>query len=142
MSDDEFAHFLEAQEPVFDQVTRELAAGAKRSHWMWFIFPQVLGLGQSHMARRYAIHSLDEARRYVAHPILGKRLHRCTQLVYEIQNPDISGIFSYPDDLKFHSSMTLFALAVPAEPLFVSALEKYFAGRKDFKTVELLGLNE
>lgn len=136
----EFAHFLEGQQPVFDQVTRELAAGEKRSHWMWFIFPQVIGLGQSHLAQRYAIHSLEAARRYAAHPLLGERLRRCTRLVGEIQNRDISDIFGYPDDLKFHSSMTLFALAVPDEPLFAFALEKYFAGRKDVKTLEILGL--
>ena len=136
----EFAHFLEAQQTVFDQVIRELAVGEKRSHWMWFIFPQVIGLGQSYLAQRYAIHSLEEARRYAAHPILGERLRRCTRLVGEVQNRDISNIFGYPDDLKFHSSMTLFALAVPDEPLFVFALEKYFAGRKDVKTLEILGL--
>jgi uncharacterized protein (DUF1810 family) len=138
----EFAHFLEAQQPVFDQVTRELAAGEKRSHWMWFIFPQMIGLGQSHMARQYAIHSLEAARRYAVDPILGKRLRRCTRLVCEIQNRDVSDIFSYPDDLKFHSSMTLFALAVPDEPLFKSALEKYFAGQRDAKTIAILGLKQ
>ena len=107
---------------------------------MWFIFPQVIGLGQSHMAQTYAIHSLKEAQRYAAHPILGERLRRCTRLVCEVQNRDLSDIFGYPDDLKFHSSMTLFALAVPDEPLFASALDKYFAGRKDAKTIEILGL--
>jgi uncharacterized protein (DUF1810 family) len=136
----EFAHFLEAQEPVFDQVTRELAAGEKRSHWMWFIFPQVLGLGRSHMAQRYAIRSLEEAGRYAVHPILGERLRRCTRLVWETRNRDISDIFGFPDDLKFHSSITLFALAAPDEPLFGFTLDKYFAGRKDGKTIEILGL--
>jgi uncharacterized protein (DUF1810 family) len=142
MSDDEFAHFLEAQRPVFDQVIRELAAGEKRSHWMWFIFPQMIGLGQSHMARQYALHSLDEARRYAAHPMLGERLRRCTRLVFDVNNRGISDIFGYPDDLKFNSSMTLFACAVPEEALFGSALQEYFAGRKDNKTIELLGLKE
>jgi uncharacterized protein (DUF1810 family) len=136
----EFAHFLEAQQPVFDQVVRELAAGEKRSHWMWFIFPQVLGLGRSYMAQRYAIHSLDEARRYAVHPVLGERLRCCTRLVLEAQNRSVSDIFGYPDDLKFHSSMTLFALAVPDEPLFGLVLEKYFACSKDAKTLEILGL--
>ena len=142
MSNDEFAHFVEAQEPVFDRVTRELAAGEKRSHWMWFVFPQLIGLGQSQMARRYAIHSLEEARRYTSHPILGRRLRHCTQSVCQLDHRDISDIFGFPDHLKFHSSMTLFALAVPAEPLFESALVKYFAGRKDEKTIELLGLKD
>lgn len=142
MSADEFAHFLEAQEPVFDRVTRELAAGEKRSHWMWFIFPQMAGLGYSHMAQQYALHSLEEARRYAGHVILGERLRRCTRLVCGVQNRDVSDIFGYPDDLKFHSCMTLFALAVPEETLFGSTLEKYFVGRKDAKTMEILGLKE
>jgi len=142
MNNDEFAHFIEAQQPVFDQVTRELESGEKRSHWMWFIFPQMVGLGHSHMAQRYALHSLAEARRYAQHAVLGERLRRCTRLVCEVQNRDLSEIFGYPDDLKFHSSMTLFALAIPEEPMFQSALEKYFAGRKDAKTIELLGLQE
>lgn len=137
---DEFDHFLEAQQPVIDQVMRELAAGEKRSHWMWYIFPQVIGLGQSYLAQRYAIHSLEQARRYAAHPILNERLRQCTRLVWEVQNRNISDIFGYPDDLKFHSSMTLFASAVPDDPLFAFALDKYFAGRKDAKTLEILGL--
>lgn len=142
MNDNEFAHFLEAQQPVLDEVVQELTTGEKRSHWMWFIFPQLAGLGQSYMARRFALHSLDEARRYLAHPILGERLRRCTGLVCNAQNRGASDIFGYPDELKFHSSMTLFALAAPEEALFGSALEKYFAGRKDVKTLELLGLKE
>ena len=126
-------HFLEAQEPIFDQVIGELRQGGKRSHWMWFIFPQVVGLGRSQMARKYAIHSLEEARHYAAHPVLGDRLRRCTRLVWELQNRDLSDCFGSPDDLKFHSSMTLFALATPGEPLFTFALEKYFQGQKDKK---------
>ena len=142
MNENEFAHFLEAQRPVLDEVIQELTAGEKRSHWMWFIFPQLVGLGQSPMARRFALHSLDEARRYLAHPLLGERLRRCTRLVCNARNRDLSDIFAFPDDLKFHSSMTLFALAAPEEALFGSALEIYFAGRKDVKTLELLGLTE
>ena len=91
------------------------------------------------MARRFALHSLDEARRYGAHPILGERLRHCTRLVVQVARREISEIFGYPDDLKFHSSMTLFALAEPGEPLFESALTKYFGGRQDDKTVELTG---
>jgi uncharacterized protein (DUF1810 family) len=140
MSTDEFIHFLEAQESVFDQVTRELAAGEKRSHWMWFVFPQMAGLGHSSMARLYALHSLDQAGRYASHPVLGERLRRCTRLVCEVQNRRVMEIFGHPDDLKFHSCMTLFALAAPGEPLFTTALEKYFAGRKDAMTMEILGL--
>jgi uncharacterized protein (DUF1810 family) len=140
MSDNEFARFLDAQQPVIGQVIQELTAGEKRSHWMWFIFPQVIGLGQSHMARRFAIPSVEAARRYAGHLILGERLRQCARLVYEVQNREISDIFGCPDDLKFHSSMTLFALAVPEETIFASALEKYFAGQKDANTIKILGL--
>jgi len=140
MTENEFDHFLEAQPPVFAQVVQELSHGQKRSHWMWFIFPQLPGLGQSTMARRYAIDSLEQARRFAAHPVPGERLRQCTHLVCEVKNRDLSDIFGYPDDLKFHSSMTRFALAVPEEPLFTLALQKYFQGQKDTKTIELLGL--
>lgn len=138
--DDDFRHFLEAQEPVIARVKAELASGEKRSHWMWFIFPQLAGLGRSSMAQRFALHSLDEARRYAEHPVLGERLRQCTQCVVGVQGRTVSEIFGYPDDLKFHSSMTLFAMAVPKEHLFTTALDKYFAGKKDAKTVELLGI--
>jgi uncharacterized protein (DUF1810 family) len=133
----EFKHFLEAQEPVYDQVIQELSAGEKRSHWMWFVFPQIKGLGFSPMAQRFAIQSLAQARRYAADPILGQRLLQCTQLVNQVQGRDISDIFAHPDDLKFHSSMTLFSLAVPDEPVFKAALGKYFGEARDAKTVEL-----
>lgn len=140
MSADEFAHFLAAQEPVFDAVIRELAEGEKRSHWMWFIFPQLEGLGRSPAARRFALHSLGQARRFAAHASLGERLRRCTGLVCQIKDRDVSDIFGYPDDLKFHSSMTLFALAVPEETLFAQALDKYFGGRNDAMTMQILGM--
>jgi uncharacterized protein (DUF1810 family) len=139
MTNDEFAHFLEAQESVFGQAAAELARGEKRSHWMWFIFPQLIGLGHSQMAQRYALHSLDETRRYAAHPLLGERLRRCTRLVCALQNRPASNIFGYPDDLKFHSSMTLFVLALPDDLLFKAALDKYFEGLKDAKTLKILG---
>ena len=135
----EFKHFLEAQEPVYDRVVEELTRGEKRTHWMWFVFPQLAGLGSSHMARRFALHSLGEARRYAGHPVLGERLRQCTRLAVQVARREISEIFGYPDDLKFHSSMTLFARAVPDEELFDSALAKYFGGRRDTKTVELAG---
>jgi uncharacterized protein (DUF1810 family) len=138
MPDAEFAHFLEAQAPVYDQVMAELSRGEKRSHWMWFIFPQVRGLGRSFMAQRFALQSLDQARRYASHPVLGRRLRECTRLVLAVQDRCVSDIFGYPDDLKFHSSMTLFALAAPEEPLFHSALAKFFKGLQDLKTVEIL----
>ena len=138
MVEDEFEHFIVAQGPVYEEVVAELSAGQKRTHWMWFIFPQIQGLGQSSMARRFAIQSLEQARRYAQHPLLGPRLHQCTQLVTRVQGRQISDIFGFPDDLKFHSSMTLFALAVSDDPVFTLALEKHFGGKEDGRTIELL----
>src|SRR4029077_21032235 len=100
--------FLDAQAPVIDRVRSELRAGAKRSHWMWFVFPQIAGLGHSAMAQRYAIASLDEAKAYAAHPVLGARLRECTALVLAVEDKSVHAIFGSPDDLKFHSCMTLF----------------------------------
>jgi uncharacterized protein (DUF1810 family) len=136
--EDEFEHFVRAQAPVYEAVVAELQAGEKQTHWMWFIFPQLEGLGHSHMAQRFALHSLDEARRYAQHPQLGERLRHCTRLVVQIEERSVSEIFGYPDDLKFHSCMTLFHLAIPDDPLFKLALDKYFDGKKGAKTMELL----
>jgi len=131
--------FLAAQEPVFAQVCAELAAGHKESHWMWFIFPQLRGLGSSAMAERYAIGSLAEARAYLAHPLLGERLRTCTRLVNRVEGRTAQAIFGYPDYLKFRSSMTLFArAAADASQPFDEALAKYFAGEPDPLTRELL----
>lgn len=127
----DLARFIAAQEPVYAQVTAELAAGRKRSHWMWFVFPQLQGLGASAMAQRYAIRSLEEATAYLAHPILGRRLRECAGLVNAVDGRSAREIFGRPDDLKFHSAMTLFAKAAPQEPLFALALQKYFAGAAD-----------
>jgi uncharacterized protein (DUF1810 family) len=135
----ELQRFVEAQDRVYSRVVTELRAGRKTSHWMWFIFPQIAGLGSSPMAQRYAIRSLAEATAYLEHGVLGTRLRECTELVLAVQNRDISDIFGYPDDLKFHSSMTLFALADGAPPLFNAAIERYFNGEPDVKTLELLG---
>jgi uncharacterized protein (DUF1810 family) len=131
--------YIRAQEPVFGQVCAELAGGHKQSHWMWFIFPQLRGLGSSPMAQRYAIGSLTEARAYLAHPLLGERLRTCTQLVNRIDGRSAQAIFGYPDEMKFRSSMTLFARASAgdSEP-FGAALAKYFAGEEDPLTRELL----
>src|SRR5215469_7350850 len=131
--------YVRAQEPVFTQVCAELAVGHKQSHWMWFIFPQLRGLGSSPMAQRYAIGSLAEARAYLAHPLLGERLRTCTQLVNRIDGRSAQAIFGYTDEMKFRSSMTLFARtsAVSSEP-FGAALAKYFAGEEDPLTRELL----
>jgi uncharacterized protein (DUF1810 family) len=131
--------YVRAQDPVFSEVCAELAAGRKQSHWMWFIFPQLRGLGSSATAQRYAIDSLAEARAYLAHPLLGERLRTCTQLVNRVEGRTAQAIFGYPDYLKFRSSMTLFARAAAgaSEP-FGEALAKYFAGEDDPLTRELL----
>ncbi len=140
MADDfDLDRFVAAQSPVIEQVKRELRFGEKRSHWMWFVFPQLAGLGSSPMARRYAIASLDEARAYLRHPVLGPRLVECTGIVNAVQGRTARAIFGSPDDLKFHSSMTLFGRADPAEPVFRAALERYFGGVEDPRTVALLG---
>jgi uncharacterized protein (DUF1810 family) len=138
MSGDRFGlgRFVEAQAGIYEQVCEELRAGEKRSHWMWFIFPQVRGLGRSATAEKFAIASLDEARAYLADEVLGARLRECTGLVNAVVGRTAGEIFGYPDDLKFHSSMTLFAQAAGGETVFREALEKYFGGEMDSATVE------
>ena len=131
--------FVRAQEPVLDQVRRELADGRKRGHWMWFVFPQLRGLGRSATAQHYGIGSLAEARAYLAHPLLGPRLLECTALVNRVEaGRPAHAIFGSPDDLKFRSSMTLFAAADPAAPAFGEALRRYYGGAPDPLTVEAL----
>jgi uncharacterized protein (DUF1810 family) len=131
--------FVDAQATCFAQVRSELAAGKKRSHWMWFIFPQLQGLGSSPMAQRYAISGIDEAKAYLAHPMLGDRLRDCTALVNAVSGRSIEDIFGYPDNLKFHSSVTLFAEAShPENKLFNEALAKYFNGVSDKATLKRL----
>lgn len=131
--------FVAAQTSVMDQVRRELQAGRKRTHWMWFVFPQLAGLGHSATAQHYAIGSLDEARAYLAHPLLGQRLIDCTGLVTAVAGRSAREIFGAPDDMKFHSCMTLFALADPGQPAFGEALDRYFDGRQDPQTLDRLG---
>ncbi len=131
--------FVNAQDSIYDDVRAELRAGSKRSHWMWFIFPQIEGLGRSPTAVRFAIKSDAEAQAYADHPILGPRLRECTELVNAIENRTASDIFGYPDDLKFRSSMTLFAETAPAPSIFRQALGKYFAGEPDQQTIAALG---
>ena len=130
--------FVEAQAPIYAQVLAELRAGSKRSHWMWFIFPQIIGLGSSPMAIRYAITSKQEAAAYLNHPILGPRLRECTHLVTQVEGRSIDQIFGYPDDLKFRSSITLFAHATPDNQVFLDALQKYFDGKFDPATLRQL----
>jgi uncharacterized protein (DUF1810 family) len=130
--------FLDAQAPVYEQVLRELRAGHKRSHWIWFIFPQLAGLGSSAMARRYAIASLAEATAYWGHPVLRARLLECVGLVNAVEGRSIAEILGPPDDLKFRSSMTLFRRAAPDAAIFQEALDKYFAGAGDPMTLAKL----
>ena len=130
--------FLAAQAPIYDQARRELALGAKRSHWMWFIFPQIAGLGLSATSRHFAIASLDEARAYLDHPVLGPRLAECTALANRVTDRTVRQIFGSPDDMKFHSCMSLFALAAGADSVFAAALGKYFAGEPDPQTLAVL----
>ena len=130
--------FVDAQNQVIEEVRSELRAGRKRTHWMWFIFPQIRGLGGSPMSQKFAISSLQEAKAYLAHPVLGARLIECTQLINAIEGRSISQIFGYPDDLKFHSCITLFAQADANEPAFQQALSKYFGGEQDSATIQEL----
>jgi uncharacterized protein (DUF1810 family) len=130
--------FVDAQNPVFEQVCAELRQGRKKTHSMWFIFPQIKGLGTSHMAIKFAISSRQEAEAYLKHPVLGPRLRECTQLVNLVQGRSIDQIFGYPDDLKFRSSMTLFANTTCENQIFKDALAKYFAGEPDRLTLERL----
>lgn len=130
--------FVTAQDPVFARVLAELRQGRKTSHWMWFVFPQIRGLGHSPMAQRYAIGSRAEAVAYLAHPVLGPRLRECTQLVSAVEGRTIGDIFGSPDDMKFRSSMTLFAHATADNEVFLAALRKYCAGEFDPATLDRL----
>ena len=132
------SRFVSAQAPVWSQVAAELQAGRKQSHWMWFVFPQLAGLGHSPMAQLYAIGSLEEARAYLAHPLLGARLRQATAWVLAVDGKSAHEIFGTPDDLKFRSSMTLFAAAAPEETLFRTALDRYFDGEGDRVTLNKL----
>jgi uncharacterized protein (DUF1810 family) len=129
--------FVPAQDPVYSAVLGELGRGRKQSHWMWFIFPQIAGLGFSAMSQRYAISSREEAKTCLAHPVLGPRLIECTRLVLAVEGRTINAILGAPDDAKFRSSMTLFG-AASDEPVFDEALTRYFAGDRDSATLQIL----
>ena len=137
MSDD-LSRFVEAQQPLMDDVRAELAAGRKRAHWMWFVFPQLRGLGHSAMARHYGIASREEAAAYLAHPTLGARLRECTALVLAVQGRTAHEIFGSPDDLKLRSCLTLFGEIDGPASVFGRALVKYFDGQPDPMTLQLL----
>ena len=139
----ELSRFVEAQARCYARVLEELAAGEKTSHWMWFIFPQLRGLGMSSTARRFGLSGLEEARAYLTHPLLGARLRECTQLVLAVRDRSAYEIFGSPDDLKLRSCLTLFAQAVAPSPapetrVFGEALARYYGGEPDPRTLELL----
>jgi uncharacterized protein (DUF1810 family) len=134
--------FIDAQAPIYAQALGELRASQKQSHWMWFIFPQIMGLGQSPMSRAYAIQSLDEARAYLAHPVLGMRLRECGQVLMNVRNKTAQDIFGSIDAMKLRSCLTLFAEADPDDVLFYNLLEKYFDGDADEATLEILAGQE
>ena len=130
--------FVTAQDPVIETVLRELRAGSKQTHWMWFVFPQLRGLGRSPTAQHYGIDNLDEARAYLGHAVLGPRLMECVEAVLSVSGRTLHEIFGSPDDVKFRSSMTLFAIAAGAGSVFEEALNRYCNGAMDQMTVDLL----
>ena len=130
--------FVMAQNPVFDRVCEELGRGRKTGHWMWFIFPQIAGLGFSAMSQKYAISGRDETQAYLDHPVLGSRLRDRTQLVLDVRDKSAHDIFGSPDDMKFHSSMTLFAHASAEPSVFKQALVQFFSGQEDEGTTRKL----
>jgi uncharacterized protein (DUF1810 family) len=134
--------FVDAQQDTHAQAVHELAAGRKASHWMWFVFPQLRGLGHSPMATRFGIASLDEAHAYLAHPLLGPRLEECVRLALRIEGRPIADILGPPDDIKFRSCLTLFEAAAPEPGIFTEALRKYFDGVRDARTLQLLRLRD
>lgn len=131
--------FVEAQEGVYQQALSEIRSGRKRSHWMWYIFPQYEGLGSSPTAQRYAVRSLAEAEAYLEHPVLGPRLLESAEAVLTIEGRAVSDVFGFPDDMKLRSCATLFAHASPSGSVFERLLDKYFGGERDMKTVHLIG---
>ena len=141
MTESDLVRFVNAQSDVYNQVTDELTKGRKQTHWMWFVFPQLVGLGQSSMARRYAIRDLDQAKRYLAHPLLGSRLRDDVRLMVSHKGKSALDILGSPDDLKFRSCLTLFAEAASDDSdraLFKEGLDQFYGGRADPLTMELL----
>jgi uncharacterized protein (DUF1810 family) len=134
--------FVDAQAPVFDRVLAELRQGQKQSHWMWFVFPQISGLGRSETARHFALSGLDEARAYLQHPLLGPRLEQCAQIIAPQTHRSARQLFGTPDDLKLHSSMTLFAVAAPDKPVFEAVLAAFFNAERDSATLKQLNLQQ
>lgn len=131
-------HFITAQKPVYPEVLQELAQGNKTSHWMWFIFPQLLGLGRSETAKRFALRDIQQARDYLSHPVLGARLLECAALLLRHPHKSALEIFGSPDDLKLHSSLTLFAMASQKDSIFEQLLQQFFKGVPDHNTIKIL----
>ena len=131
--------FIIAQEGIYDRAFAELRDGLKRSHWMWYIFPQIEGLGHSPTTRSYSMKSLEEARQYLAHPVLGQRLKECAEAVLAVQGRSASDIFGHPDDWKLQSSMTLFELVSGPQSVFGRVLDKYYQGTRDSRTLQIVG---
>lgn len=136
--DFDLERFVTAQEPVYAQALAEIRSGRKRSHWMWFIFPQIQGLGWSSMSQRFAISGPDEARAYLQHPVLGPRLVECMQAVLQIKGKSAEDIFGSPDDMKLRSCATLYAAVSPPESVFQQVLDRYFDGQRDEQTLSRL----
>jgi uncharacterized protein (DUF1810 family) len=136
----ELNRFISAQKGVYDRALAELRDGLKRSHWMWFIFPQIDGLGHSPTTRLYSIKGLDEARHYLSHPVLGARLVESAEAVLAVSGLSALDIFGHPDDWKLQSSMTLFALVAEPGSVFERVLEKYYQGKRDARTLQILGI--
>lgn len=137
----DLARFIAAQEEDYEQALAEIRSGRKRSHWMWYVFPQFDGLGSSPTAKRYAIKSLTEAEAYLRHPVLGSRLRECAEAVLRVEGRNASEIFGFPDDLKLRSCATLFAQVSPPGSVFDRLVEKYFQGQPDSDTLRLLGIS-
>lgn len=140
-ADLDLERFVEAQNRVYDQVMQELQAGRKRSHWMWYVFPQLDGLGHSAMAERYALASIDEAQAYLGHPLLGPRLEACVTALLQHSDKSAREMLGSPDHLKLRSCLTLFAAAAPANPLFQRALVQFYDGEPDTLTLDMLPAN-
>jgi uncharacterized protein (DUF1810 family) len=138
--DDPFdlGRFISAQKGIYESALAELRGGQKRTHWMWFIFPQIDGLAYSTTSKHYAVKSIEEARQYLNHPVLGARLLECAETLLAVEGRSVSEIFGYPDDLKLKSSMTLFSYVADPRSVFVRVLEKYFRGEQDVRTLDLL----
>lgn len=138
IEDTDISRFIKAQENIYAEVVKELLHGKKTSHWMWFIFPQIIGLGFSSTSKYYSIKTIDEAKEYLKHPILGNRLLECANILIKTEGKSAESIFGYPDDMKLQSSMTLFSFISPESTVFLQVLNKYFKGEKDQKTMEIL----